>query len=118
LRKFPGGGFLGSLCSRLGNQKISKASWDLWPLKKLSGGPHYSFSVFAGKNDRGAADGRYGFFGDFHCPRCGQKSEFMVLEFREPSSELMAAWGEIKVEELDEDILHCPKCPIDNSDLT
>jgi hypothetical protein len=34
----------------------------------------------------------------------------MVLEFQEPSTELMAAWGEINVEELDEDILRCPKC--------
>jgi hypothetical protein len=109
---------LGSLCARIFNQNKSKSPWDLWPLQKHDGGPHYSFSVFAGKNEKGNPDDRYSFFGDFHCPRCGQKSEFMVLEFQEPSSELMAAWGEIKAEELDEDILRCPKCETDNSNLT
>ena len=109
---------MGSLCRRPFNQKKSKAPWDLWPLQKHRGGPHYSFSAFAGKNDQGAPDDQYGFFGAFHCPRCGQKSEFMVLEFQEPSSELMAAWGKIKVEELDEDILRCPNCETDHTNLT
>jgi hypothetical protein len=79
-------------------------------LHKDGKGFHYSFSLYTGGGKKGDAEDRYSFFGDFHCPRCGQKSEFMVLEFQEPSSELMAAWGEIKVEELDEDILRCPTC--------
>ena len=109
---------MGSLCARIFNQNKSKSPWDLWPLKKYEGGPHYSFFVFDGKNGKRDPDDRYSFFGDFHCPRCGQKSEFMVLEFQEPSSELMAAWGEIKAEDLDEDILRCPMCAADNSNLT
>jgi hypothetical protein len=101
---------LGFLCGRTFSQRISKSPWDLWPLHKDGGGFHYSFSLFTEGEKKGDAEDRYSFFGDFHCPRCGQKSEFMVLEFQEPSSELMAAWGEIDVEELDEDILRCPKC--------
>ncbi len=101
---------MGSYSGRSHNQKNSKFPWDLWPLRKCRGLASYPFPSLAEERRKETKDGSYSFFGDFLCPRCGQKSEFMVLEFHEPSSELMAAWEDIKVEEIDEDILHCPKC--------
>jgi len=86
------------------------ATWEMWPFNKKQVGniQKYGYPVLLGPEEN--KDDTYGFCGDLYCPHCGTKSDFMLIEFRKPSVDLMAAWMEINIEEIDEDILRCPKC--------
>jgi rubredoxin len=85
-------------------------SWEMWPFNKKQMGNlqkhEHPFLLRPG----GKEEDVYGFCGDLYCPNCGTKSDFMLIEFQKPSAELLAAWMDIDIEEIDEDILRCPKC--------
>jgi len=85
-------------------------SWEMWPFNKNQIGnlQKYGPPVLLGPRD--SKDDTYGFCGDFYCPNCGTKSDFMLIEFQKPSADLMAAWMDIDIGEIDEDLLRCPKC--------
>jgi len=88
----------------------ASALWEMWPFnkKQIGGIQRYGYPILLNPDeDKGDT---YGFCGDLYCPHCGTKSDFMLIEFRKPSADLMAAWMEINIEEIDEDILRCPKC--------
>ena len=54
--------------------------------------------------------GVYGFGADLFCPCCGEESDFLLIEFENCASELSMAWGEVNLEEFQEDLMKCPKC--------
>jgi ribosomal protein S27AE len=85
-------------------------SWEMWPFNKNQIGnlQKYGSPAFLGPRD--AKEDTYGFCGDLYCPNCGTKSDFMLIEFQKPSADLMAAWMDIDINEIDEDLLRCPKC--------
>ena len=85
-------------------------SWEMWPFNKNQIGniQKYGPPVLLGPRD--GKEDTYGFCGDLYCPNCGAKSDFMLIEFQKPSADLMAAWMDIDINEIDEDILRCPKC--------
>ena len=85
-------------------------SWEMWPFNKnqIRNIQKYESPVLLGPRD-GKQD-TYGFCGDLYCPNCGTKSDFMLIEFQKPSADLMAAWINIDINDIDEDILRCPNC--------
>lgn len=85
-------------------------SWEMWPFNKnqMGGLQEYGTPVLLRPGD--SKEEAYGFCGDLYCPNCGEKSDFMLIEFQKPSAELMAAWMNIDPNEIDEDLLRCPKC--------
>jgi rubredoxin len=88
----------------------ASVSWEMWPFNKNQIGniQKYGSPVLLGPRD--GKEDTYGFCGDLYCPNCGTKSDFMLIEFQKPSADLMAAWINIDINEIDEDILRCPKC--------
>lgn len=95
---------------RVQGDRGSSGSWEMWPFNKARMGNLQKFGnpvlLRPGDNKEDA----YGFCGDLYCPNCGAKSDFMLVEFQTPSAELMAAWMNIDPDEIDKDLLRCPKC--------
>lgn len=85
-------------------------SWEMWPFNKNRMGDLQKCGnpVLLRPGDN--KEDVYGFCGDLYCPNCGAKSDFMLIEFQKPSADLMAAWMNIDPNEIDEDLLRCPKC--------
>ena len=88
----------------------ASVSWEMWPFNKnqIGGIQPYGPPVLLRPKD--GEEDTYGFCGDLYCPNCGTKSDFMLIEFQEHSADLMAAWINIDIDEIDEDLLRCPKC--------
>ena len=51
-----------------------------------------------------------GFCGDLYCPHCQDTFDFILIEFENSSAHASPAYRVIDLEDLDEDILKCPKC--------
>jgi hypothetical protein len=86
------------------------ASWEMWPFKQNGTGGLRKFGLPALMPPGGSADEAYGYCGDLYCPHCGTKSDFMLVEFQKPRPEILDAWMNLDPEEIDEDILRCPRC--------
>jgi hypothetical protein len=102
---------VGSIRNSTSDQgRNASAPWEMWPFNKnqIGGVQRYGYPILLGPDEN--KEDTYGFCGDLYCPNCGTKSDFMLIEFRKPSADLMAAWMEINIDEIDEDILRCPKC--------
>jgi hypothetical protein len=54
--------------------------------------------------------GMKGLWGDLYCPICGEKFEFILIEYKNPFPHIFSPWEKICMEELEQDITKCPKC--------
>ena len=88
----------------------SSVSWEMWPFNKNRMGDLQEYGTPALLRPSAGKEEMYGFCGNLYCPNCGEKSDFMLIEFQKPSAEMMAAWMNIDPNEIDEDLLRCPKC--------
>ena len=86
------------------------ASWEMWPFNKNKMGSLQRYGPPVLLGPKNGEEDTYGFCGDLYCPNCGAKSDFMLIEFQKPSADLMAAWMDIDIAEIDEDLLRCPRC--------
>ena len=59
----------------------------------------------------------YGFCGDLYCPHCQETFDFILVDFQQPFLDFFAAWREIIIKEMDEDIAQCPRCGHRNMQL-
>jgi hypothetical protein len=60
--------------------------------------------------EEGKKQGVYGFGAELFCPCCGEESDFVLIEFENSGSNSSMAWGEVNLEEFEEDLMKCPKC--------
>ncbi len=51
-----------------------------------------------------------GFGADLFCPNCGEKSDFILVEFENPAKGSCPGALEMGLQELTEDLMKCPYC--------
>ena len=61
--------------------------------------------------------GMYGYYGDLYCPNCQEMFDFIFVEFEKRYPEFLSAWKEIIMNEMDEDVMLCPRCGLRNLEL-
>ena len=61
--------------------------------------------------------GMYGYYGDLYCPNCQEMFDFIFVEFEKRYPEFLSAWKEIIMQEMDEDVMLCPRCGLRNLEL-
>jgi len=61
--------------------------------------------------------GMYGYYGDLYCPDCQEMFDFIFVEFEKRYPAFLSAWREIIMQEMDEDVMLCPRCGRKNLEL-
>ncbi len=51
-----------------------------------------------------------GFWGNLYCPYCGERCDFILIDFDHPVAGASTLRAEINMREWREDFLKCPKC--------
>ena len=83
---------------------------DLFHYPKNRTGARLKFDRPAFMDEEADKKNIFGYCGDLHCPRCNETFDFMLVEFERTYPDFLSAWREIILEEMDEDIMVCPKC--------
>ena len=60
--------------------------------------------------EEGKKQNVYGFGAELYCPYCDAMFDFILLEFENSGVGSSLGWGEINLEEFEEDLMKCPKC--------
>jgi len=60
--------------------------------------------------EEGKKQNIYGFGAELYCPYCDEIFDFILLEFENSGAPSSPGWGEINLEEFEEDLMKCPKC--------
>jgi len=52
----------------------------------------------------------YGFYGDLYCPLCQETFDFLFVEFEKPDPDFLSKWRQTIIEEMNQDVMQCPRC--------